>query len=333
MNGGESVVRIVGGTVVSKFARGITITLIGAALWGFSGTCSQYLFQHYDIAPLLVTVIRMLGASAAFIVAICVTDREKLSAILHDAPTRRGLLIFGCLGLFLVQVTFVVTISLTNAGMATVLQALNIVFCMLIAFVTERRGPHATELLAFVAAFVATVLVATGGNLSGISISPAGLAWGIATALTATVYITYPKRMFARWGSFTITGLGMLVGGVTALAVWILSPALPVSLGTTLGAGSPLPAMGADGWIALGIFTFVGTFLAFGLYLHGISVVGSMRGSMLGTIEPVTSMVVSAAWLGTVFVPADWLGLVLMIATVFLVTMPAVNAEEEQETA
>jgi len=310
---------------VGRFARGVIITLLGAALWGFSGTCSQYLFQHYAIAPLLVTVIRMLGAATAFLVTILVTERKKIAAILRDAPTRRNLVVFGCLGLFLVQVTYVVTVSLTNAGTATVLQALNIVFCMLAAFVAERRGPRTAELLAFVAAFAATVLVATGGSLSSINISTEGLVWGLATAAAAAIYITYPKRMFARWGSFPITGLGMLVGGLTALVAWLISPILPTSLAMTLGAGEALPVMGVDGWLALIAFTLVGTFLAFGLYLHGISIVGGMRGSMLGTIEPVSAMVISSAWLGTSFVPADWLALVLMVATVFLVSVPTSN--------
>jgi len=131
--------------------------------------------------------------------------------------------------------------------------------------------------------------------------------------------------MFARWGSFPITGLGMLVGGLTALVAWLISPILPTSLAMTLGAGEALPVMGVDGWLALIAFTLVGTFLAFGLYLHGISIVGGMRGSMLGTIEPVSAMVISSAWLGTSFVPADWLALVLMVATVFLVSVPTSN--------
>jgi len=169
----------------------------------------------------------------------------------------------------------------------------------------------------------------TGGNLSSISISTEGLAWGLATAAAAAVYITYPKRMFARWGSFPITGLGMLIGGLTALVAWLVSPALPPSLAVVLGAGEAFPAMGIDGWLALAAFTFVGTFLAFGLYLHGISIVGGMRGSMLGTIEPVSAMVISSAWLETSFVPADWLALVLMVATVFLVSVPASKPAEK----
>lgn len=312
------------GRSTGALARGIAITLLGATLWGFSGTCSQYLFQHYEIAPLMVTVIRMLGASVAFLVLLLAREssRRQLAAIMHDAPTVRRVLLFGVFGLFLVQVTYVVTIDLTNAGTGTVLQALNIVFCLLATLVMERRGPRVAEVAAFACAFVATLLVATGGDLGTLSISPAGLAWGLATAVCAAFYTIYPRRLFARWGSVPVTGVGMLVGGLTALAVWFVSPLLPQVLGSTLGAGMAFPQMGADGWLALAAFTFVGTFLAFGLFLYGVSLVGGVRASMLGTIEPVSAMVISTLWLGTPFVTADWAALALMVATVFLVSAP-----------
>lgn len=308
-------------------AKGVAITLVGATMWGFSGTCSQYLFQHYAIAPLLVTVIRMLGAAAAFLALLLVRQRAQLAALVHDGPALRRVALFGVAGLFLVQVTYVVTIDLTNAGTATVLQAVNIVFCMLAALVAQRRGPRPAEVAALVASFAAVVLVATGGDLSRLSISPAGLAWGLATAVAAAFYITYPKGLFARWGSVPVTGLGMLVGGVAALVAWLLSPLLPASLGQVLGAGMPFPAMGADGWLALAAFTLVGTFLAFGVYLHGVSLVGGARASMLGTVEPVSAMVISAVWLGTPFTAADWVALVLMVATVILVSADSEGAD------
>ena len=46
-----------------------------------------------------------------------------------------------------------------------------------------------------------------------------------------------------------------------------------------------------------------------------------MTGSLLGCIEPVSATIVSAVWLGTVFSGADLVGLVLMIGSVFLVTL------------
>ena len=69
-----------------------------------------------------------------------------------------------------------------------------------------------------------------------------------------------------------------------------------------------------------GLIIVVGTFAAFALYLHGVSIVGSVKGSLLGAIEPVSATAFSALWLGTAFSGADWAGFVLMIAMIFLVT-------------
>ena len=56
---------------------------------------------------------------------------------------------------------------------------------------------------------------------------------------------------------------------------------------------------------------------------------GSVKGSLLGAIEPVSATAFSALWLGTAFSGADWAGFVLMIAMIFLVTgeKPQLQAE------
>lgn len=38
-----------------------------------------------------------------------------------------------------------------------------------------------------------------------------GAAWGIANGLSVAFYIMYPKKLFARWGSFSVTGIGMFI--------------------------------------------------------------------------------------------------------------------------
>ena len=139
-----------------------------------------------------------------------------------------------------------------------------------------------------------------------------GLLWGIANGLSVAFYIMFPKSLFAKWGSFAVTGLGMLVGGVAATAVWLS--------GLLDGQPGALPAMDAAGWLVLGVIALVGTFAAFGLYLHGVSVVGSVKGSLLGAIEPVSATVFAVLWLGTAFTGADWIGCALMIVMIFFVT-------------
>ncbi len=296
-----------------RFWRGVVAALIGGAMWGFSGTCAQYLYQHYEIDPLFITWVRMLGSGILFLILLAFTQRGKLRAIAGDRWELGRLALFGIAGLFLCQFTYTTSVNATNAGTATVLQSLNTVFILAATCLMMRRAPRAMELGGLALALVATWLIATKGNLTALMIPPAGLAWGLINAASCTFYIMYPKHLFARWGSLPVTGIGMLIGGIAAVAIW--------GLGGLWGAVPVVPELGLDGVLVLAAIVVIGTLAAFGLYLHGVSIVGSVKGGLLGTTEPASAMVFAALWLGTMFTWADWIGLVLMVAMIFLVTL------------
>lgn len=258
-----------------------------------------------------LTAVRMVGAGVVFVVVLAVRQRETLSAMLSSRRTLGQMVVFG-IALYLSQITYTVVIGYTNAGTATVLQTTGIAFVLLYACLAARSLPRPREAVGLVAAVVATWLIATQGDVHALSIPPAGLAWGLVNGLAVAFYLVYPKRLFARWGSFASTGLGMLAGGVVASVVFVTSGFAGVPL--------VLPALDAPGMVVLAAFIFVGTFAAFALYLHGVSIVGSVEGGLLGAIEPVSATVVSALWLGTAFSGFDVAGMVLMIAMIFLVT-------------
>ena len=295
----------------SRFVRGVVSTLAGAISWGASGTCVQYLFAHSSIDSLLLTSFRQIGAGIVFLAVLLLRQRPKLRAMFADSDTRRRLLIFGTAGLFFNSALYATTISYTNAGTATVLQSLNVPMVLALACIVERRLPRRLEIAALVCAALATFLIATGGDPSTLSLPLLGLLFGVATAAASVFYTTYPKPLFERWGSFATTGIGMAIAGVSGLAFW----------GVTRGLSSGFPVLGIDCWAVLGIASFVGTFGAYGLFLHGISIVGPVRGNMLGAAEPVSATVLTAVVLGTAFSWADWAGLVLMVATIILVTL------------
>lgn len=296
-----------------RFWRGVVAALVGGAMWGFSGTCAQYLYQHFEIDPLFITWVRMLGSGILFLILLAFTQRGKLRAIAGDRRELGRLALFGIAGLFLCQFTYTTSVNATNAGTATVLQSLNTVFILAATCLIMRRAPRAMELGGLALALVATWLIATKGNLTALMIPPAGLAWGLINAASCTFYIMYPKHLFARWGSLPVTGIGMLIGGIAAVAIW--------GLGGLWGAAPVVPQLGLDGVLVLAAIVVVGTLAAFGLYLHGVSIVGSVKGGLLGTTEPASAMVFAALWLGTMFTWADWIGLVLMVAMIFLVTL------------
>ena len=296
-----------------RFWRGVVAALVGGAMWGFSGTCAQYLYQHYEIDPLFITWVRMLGSGILFLILLAFTQRGKLRAIAGDRRELGRLALFGIAGLFLCQFTYTTSVNATNAGTATVLQSLNTVFILAATCLIMRRAPRAMEFGGLALALVATWLIATKGNLTALMIPPAGLAWGLINAASCTFYIMYPKHLFARWGSLPVTGIGMLIGGIAAVVIW--------GLGGLWGAAPVVPQLGLDGVLVLAAIVVVGTLAAFGLYLHGVSIVGSVKGGLLGTTEPASAMVFAALWLGTMFTWADWIGLVLMVAMIFLVTL------------
>ena len=295
----------------NRVLEGVVSTLAGGIAWGFSGTCVQYLFASTSMDALLLTTIREFGAGLVFLVVLATRYRATLRSMLRDHDTVRKLAVFGSCGLFLNSVLYAATISHTNAGTATVLQSLNIVLVLGVTCVVARRAPRRLELAALVCALAAVFLIATHGDPSTLQLPLMGLVFGLATAAAATFYTMYPRPLFERWGSFAVTGLGMLVGGMTGLVACLASG--------TFARG--LPVLDGAGVLVLAIAVLLGTFGAYGLFLHGISLVGPVAGNMLGAVEPVSATVISALWLATSFSWADWAGLVLMVATICLIAL------------
>ncbi|MFR5091685.1 MAG: EamA family transporter [Adlercreutzia equolifaciens] len=264
------------------FWRGVVCALAGATLWGFSGACIQFLAESYEVSSAFISAVRAGVAALLFAVFVFVTRREALLSLLGRPAARPTLVLFG-VGLYLSQITYAVSVALTNAGTATVLQATCTVFVMLIT--CARSAPSAARRR------LCRADVRDGrrdahrhpGRLGRHRAAGGGLGWGIANALSETLYIMAPQRLYGRWDRPTIIACGMVISGIVAVLVWLIGEMI-VSLlaapSVALGAagliladlfgtaGSFVPDMDATGWLALvGGVGVLGTFAAFGLFL------------------------------------------------------------------
>lgn len=294
-----------------RMAAGVVAALAGALLWGFSGACAQVVLSDHGLSPLFITFVRSSIAAAILLALSSLRYRQQLGQIISCKPLRLRLLLFG-VGLFLSQATFAASVASSNAGTATVLQSLATVFVMGVTCAARRRPPQTFEALGLVFALASTWLIATQGDPRALAIAPSGLLWGIANALSVALYIMIPRPLYARWSSIPVISVGL---GIAAFAA-------AVSFGCEAALlGAPVfPSVDAHGILVLVMgIGVLGTACAFGLYLYGVAIVGSVRGSLLGTAEPASAMVLTVLWLGTTVTAADWAGLVLMIAMVFLV--------------
>ncbi len=289
---------------LKKF-RGILCTVIGGLLWGFSGTCLQFVKQNYAVDALWMTSFRMLTAGILLMALCAVTKREQFKRLWATPKDLLSVFVFGVVGILFCQYTYLVAISASNAGTATVLQYTSPVMIMLITCVAMRKFPNLKEIFSIILVLLGTFLLATHGHADSLVISKAGLAWGLISAVAMTVYTMEPVSILKKYNSLLVTAGGMLFGGIFITL-----------LGRTW---QSYVAVDAAGWLGIMGVVIPGTLIAYTLYMQGVSDIGAVKTSMLACIEPVAAAVFSALWLGTGFVWIDAVGFACIITTVFLV--------------
>ena len=289
-----------------RIRRGIVATLVGGTFWGLNGTVSKWLMDTYAIDPLWLVCVRELTACWLFLAAAALTSqgRGQLAGVLRSPGGLLQILGVSFAAILFSQVAYLEAIDWTNSATATIMQSLGMVLVLAYVCLKMRRQPRRRELLGVGLALVGTYLVATGGNPGQLNLPPEGLAWGLGCAAAAACLSILPAEPMARWGNFTVNGLAFLVSGAVLSAWYRPWDHMPVLDGAAVA--------------VLALCVVVGTFGAYALYLQGVRDAGSMRASLLGTIEPVTATVASVVWLATPFSAAEIVGFALIIIMVYL---------------
>lgn len=284
---------------------GVGLVLIGGIMWGCNATVSKVLMGPYHVDPLWLACVRELLAGVLFLVVAAVRTPKLLTGAMRNRRDWPWFLACSVVCVLLVQVAYLSSIDWTNAGTATVLQALNLLFVLAYVCIRGRRWPGLREGIGVALAFGGTALIATGGNFSSLKLPLIGLAWGLVNALATAAMGIMPVRLIARWGNMVVNGVMFVISGIVLLPVvrpWAGAPSFD------------LPG------VLLMTYTVVfGTFGAFALYLAGVMRIGAMRTTMLGTSEPVAATASSVVFLGEVFTPTDLVGFVMILTMVFLV--------------
>jgi len=286
---------------------GIILTLLGATLWGVSGTSVQFVgnFRNMNLEWLLT--MRLITAGLLTVLYGWIRQGNAIFNVFRNWRDTLGLVIFGVFGMALCQYTYFRSIVIAGAGIATVLQYL--APSMIIIYLLMRYGkrPSTGEIISVILALVGTICLMGNNGFSFESFRSDVLFWGLLSAVGVAVYSVSPVRLLATYGTIPIVGFGMLLSGLVAATLF----QQPHSYATW------------DVWTVVGCFNvvFLGTIVSFNAYLEGVKRIGAVPGSILSSIEPISAAFFGWALLGNQFNWVGILGMAMIIATVIIIAL------------
>lgn len=293
--------------------KGFLLALSSAVMWGVSGTCVQFLFQHRQINTEWLVTVRLLVSG--FLLLCFAQSQKEISiwTIWKNKKDGLSILMFSIIGMLAVQYTYFAAIHASNAATATVLQYIGPV--IIAAYLASRRKklPTALEVFAIVLTLSGTFLIVTHGSFKSLSLSGIALFWGVISAFALATYTLLPINLLKRYDSSVIVGWGMLLGGVVfsfVHAPWQISGQFDT---TTI--------------LLIGFIIFFGSLLAFCGFMVSVKIIGPTNASLLSCTEPLSSTVLAVLWLKVPFGIYDWLGTACILLTIILL---AINEKQDK---
>jgi drug/metabolite transporter (DMT)-like permease len=259
-----------------------------------------------SIEPTVLSAGRALSAFVLLLVYLAVARRSELRVAVRDVPF---FALFGVAGLAMVHFTYFKTISLTNVATAILLEYLApiLVLVVSIMFMGHKLTWQLPVGVALSVTGSALVVGAMGGG--GLVVSPAGIGWGLLSAVFFATYSLLGTHAARRFSPYTtlVYGLGF------ASVFWLV----------LLGPSRILPVL-AD-WRSAAAVLFmavVSTIVPFWAFLVALRHIPPTNATVASTIEPVLAAGGAFLLFGESLTAIQLLGGLLVIGAIAVVQLP-----------
>jgi drug/metabolite transporter (DMT)-like permease len=276
--------------------RGFASILAASALWGVAGVVAKSLFLRGTVTPEVIVEIRV---TAGLVLTWLLLRMQGLSPkVPRDAAV--GLLPLG-LAMILSQSMYYVTISLADVATAIFLQYTAPALVVAYTAVVQHERLTAVQMGCLGGAIAGGYLMVVGP--SGLAVSPAAVAAGIASALGFAGWILIGRARRGTVGPWHMLFYGLLVGSV----VWSLYVPPWVAYLRQFTPGE---------WGLIVFVVVFATVAPFALFLYGLRFIDSRAASLTATVEPVIAAVVAAVALGEALAGREIVGALMILASV-----------------
>lgn len=300
--------------------KGYALALLAALCWASGGLMAKWLFsvpsaQNADwpfpplgitIEPTVLSGGRALSAFVILAAYLLVFRRRDTRVAPRDLPF---LAAFGIIGLAGVHFTYFKAISLTNVATAILLEYLApvIVLVVSVAFLGHRFTWSLPAGVALSITGCAMVVGAIGGE--GLVVSPAGIAWGLASAVFFACYSLMGSVAVGRFSPYTTLFYGLGFATIFWL-VWLGPRAV-------LGLFSDPATAGAVLFMAV-----VSTIVPFSAFLAALHLIPPTNATVTSTVEPLLAGIGAFVLFGESLTAIQLMGGVLVVLAIATVQLP-----------
>lgn len=280
--------------------KGIAMIIFGSILWGISGTIIEWILEHHHLSiPFLLTI--RLTSAGFFLLVFLFFKKNDIFSVWKTPSSSFQMMMFSLIGMLGVQFAFFATIEESNAVVATLLQFSAPIFIAVYVALKSRTFPPRYQIIGIAGTLAGLFLLLTNGAADHLLVSPKALFWGICLGLAYAFYTLYPDELMKERSVLTIVGWAMLISGIFVGVVtqiwnsdeWQLLAQMDVTLPISL----------------LALFSTMG----FALFLSSLKYISAVEASVLSSIEPLSVMVISVIWFGTILQSFQLLGVSLML--------------------
>jgi drug/metabolite transporter (DMT)-like permease len=271
------------------------LLLLMTVFWGSNFTVVKVAVR--DIPELPFNALRLLVASAAFLVTLAVVEgAPRLSR-----PEWKRIVQLAIVGQVIYQLCFLGAVARTTVANSALIFAFTpIVVALLTAVMGHERIP-ATRWAGAMISLAGIYLVVGTGRGPGATLFGDVLAVG--AMLCWALYTVGSRPMLATRSPVVVTGYSMAVGSVLYLP--IAAPGLRALEWT---------AVRPAAWIALVLSGLLALYVSYMIWYTAVQSIGSTRTSMYSNVTPIVAMTVAFVWLGEPITTRKLIGAAAVIA-------------------
>jgi drug/metabolite transporter (DMT)-like permease len=291
---------------------GYSMAIAGALLFSVNGSVSKVTLTS-GIDSLTLVLLRCAGAMLGLLALVLIVEPGRLRVARSEWPL---LLVYGVVGIAMVQWLYFVAIARLPVGLALLLEFTAPVLVALWARFVQHQDLGRSLWLALALSLVGLAMVAQVWQ--GIALDVVGVAAGLGASLALATYYIAGKRAVTGRDTLSLAFWAFVVATVfwTIAHPWWTVPWS--ELGDSVDLQGSLDSIQVPVWGLVLWIVLMGTVAPFLLVIGALRHLPATQAGIVGTVEPVMAGVIAWLWLGEALNAPQVLGAGVVLAGIFV---------------